>query len=246
MAKFVKSARGVMKRVGLNTRLAMLNHTPPWLKRSAGPAISYLDMLFLDHGVFRLLYLNRHRIADSQVWRSAQPAPHQIAKMARQGVKTLVNLRGERICGSYWLAQKACDKHGIRMENFQVRSRAAPSLEELRGARDLFQRIEYPMLMHCKSGADRAGLMSVLFLHAHKGVPIEAAIHQLSLKYGHIRQADTGVLDYFFERYIDYNRQNPIGFFDWVETVYDPDEVRRSFRANGMANRLVNTILRRE
>ena len=31
------------------------------------------------------------------------------------------------------------------------------------------------MLMHCKSGADRAGLMSVLYRHLHEGVPIEEA-----------------------------------------------------------------------
>ena len=68
----------------------------------------------------------------------------------------------------------------------------------------------------------------------------------MSLKYGHIKQADTGVLDYFFERYITYNRETPIDFFDWVETVYDPVEVRNTFRANGLANRLVNSILRRE
>ena len=180
----------------------MIDQSPDWLKRTAGPALSYLDMLFVDHGIFRMFYLNRHRIGESRVWRSAQPAPHHIARMARKGVKTLVNLRGERYCGSYWLAEKACVKHGIRLENFQVRSRAAPSLEELRGARELFQRVEYPMWMHCKSGADRAGLMSVLYLHTREGVPIETAIKQLSLKYGHIRQADTGVLDHFFEKYI--------------------------------------------
>ena len=88
--------------------------------------------------------------------------------------------------------------------------------------------------------------MSVLFLHVHEGVPIEEAVKQLSLKYGHIRQADTGVLDYFFERYIAYNKEKPIEFFDWVETVYNDDEVRDSFRAEGWANRIVNTILRRE
>ena len=55
------------------------------------------------------------------------------------------------------------------------------------------------MLMHCKSGADRAGLMSVLYRFLHEGVPLKEATQELSLKYGHFRQADTGILDYFFE-----------------------------------------------
>lgn len=235
-----------MKHAGLRSRVAMQERSPAWLKRSVGPVALYFDMLFIDHGIFRMAYLNKHQVADSPVWRSAQPAPGDIARMAKAGVRTIVNLRGERLCGSYWLEEAACKKYGIAFENFQVRSRDAPSLEELRGARDLFQRIAYPMWMHCKSGADRAGLMSVLYLHVHEGVEIEEAVKQLSLKYGHIKQADTGVLDYFFERYITYNRETPIDFFDWVETVYDPVEVRNTFRANGLANRLVNSILRRE
>lgn len=75
---------------------------------------------------------------------------------------------------------------------------------------------------------------------------MEEAIKQLSWRYGHIRQADTGVLDAFFERYIADNKLRPMPFFEWVETVYDPDELKSSFKANGMADRIVNTILRRE
>ena len=240
-----KQARRAVKRVTLVWRQRLLDDTPPWLRRLAAKPASYVDMLLLDHGIFRIFYNNRHRL-DADAWRSAQPAPHQIRRAAKLGVRTIVNLRGERLCGSYWLEQAACQRYGVQLVNYQVRSRAAPSLEELRGARDLFERIEYPMLMHCKSGADRAGLMSVLYQHLRGGVPMEQAIRQLSLRYGHIRQADTGVLDAFFQRYIDDTRSRPMPFFDWVETVYDPDELKRTFKANGLATRIVSTVLRRE
>ena len=75
---------------------------------------------------------------------------------------------------------------------------------------------------------------------------MEQAIKQLSLRYGHFRQADTGVLDAFFERYLADTQKRPMPFFEWVETVYDPDELKRTFQAKGWANRLVNTVLRRE
>ncbi len=246
MAKFAKPLRSALKRVGVSARRGAVAHAPDWLKRSLGPVVSYLDMLFVDHGIFRVIYLNKHRIAGTDGWRAAQPTPHQVARLARSGVKTIVNLRGERLCGSYWLETAACARHGVKLENFQVRSRAAPTRAELHGARDLFERIEYPMLMHCKSGADRVGMMSTLFLHVRHGVPIAEATAQLSLKYGHIRQADTGVLDHFFECYLDYNDKTPIKFFDWVDTVYDPQEVGQTFNANGFANRIVNSVLRRE
>lgn len=245
MANIAKSTKRAIKRVTNAGRDALINRSPPWMQRAFGPAATYLDMLFVDHGIFRLIYLNQHRLHD-KAWRSAQPAPHQIAAFARNGIKTVVNLRGERVCGSYWLEQAACKKYGLRLENYQVRSRAAPTRQEVMGARDLFERIEYPMVMHCKSGADRAGLMSVLYLHFHEGLPIEEAKRALSLKFGHIRQADTGVLDYFFERYLADNAKVPMSFVTWLETVYDPVELLASFKSQGWANGLVNVVLRRE
>lgn len=240
-----KPVRRAIKRVTLGWRYSLVDSASPWMRRHLAAPAAYLDMLFIDHGIFRMFYLNRHRI-DAHAWRSAQPAPHDIRAFAGMGIKTVVNLRGERLCGSYWLEQAACERHGIKLVDFQVRSRGAPSLKELRDVRALFEMVEYPMLMHCKSGADRAGLMSVLYRHLKEGVGLPEAMRQLSLRYGHIRQAETGILDAFFERYQVDNARRPMPFFEWVETVYDPDELKSSFKASGWANRLVNSVLRRE
>jgi len=240
-----KRTRRQFNRLIKGCRHTLVESSPDWARTAFGPAACYFDMLFVDHGIFRLLYLNRHRLGE-EAWRSAQPAPHQIRAMARDGIRTIVNLRGEHHCGSYWLEEDACRRYGIALVNYQVRSRAAPSRGELRGARELFERIEYPMLMHCKSGADRAGLMSVLYRHFREGVPLEIAKKELSWRFGHIRQADTGVLDYFFERYLQDTAERPMPFLDWVENVYDPKELKRTFLAKGWANKLVNDILRRE
>lgn len=245
MASLAKQAKRAVRRVTRGVRDAVIAQSPPWAKRVFGPPATYLDMLFVDHGIFRLIYLNKHKLAPG-VWRAAQPAPHQIGAFARQGVRTIVNLRGPRVCGSYWLERRACARYGIKLVDYTVYSRGAPSPREIHGAAELFRSIEYPVVMHCKSGADRAGLMSALFKHFHEGEPIEQAKLQLALKYGHIRQADTGVLDYFFERYLEDNAKSPISFLDWVDTRYDPAEVKRSFHASGWANRLVNSILKRE
>lgn len=245
MAKFAKGPRRAFKRITQAGRQALIANTPPWAKRIFGPAALYFDMLVFDHGIFRLIYVNRHRI-DGRAWRSAQPAPHHIGQLAREGIKTVVNLRGSHPSGSYWLEEEACRRHGITLVDFQVRSRAAPSLEELRGAKRLFETVEYPMLMHCKSGADRAGLMAALLMIVHEGASVEEASKALAFKYGHVRQADTGILDYMFERYLADNATRPMDFWTWVETVYDADEINRTFKASGWANRLVNGVLQRE
>jgi protein tyrosine/serine phosphatase len=245
MANFTRPIKRAWKRATFGWRQSIIDSAPPWIRRTLGLPLSYADMLLVDHGIFRLIYVNRHRLG-KQAWRSAQPAPHQISEFARRGVRTIVNLRGERICGSYWLERRACLRHGLKLVNFQVRSRAAPTREEIRGARELFERIEYPMLLHCKSGADRAGLMSVLYRFLKEGEPLEEAKKELSFRFGHFRHAETGILDHFFERYLEYNKRQPIAFFDWVDNVYDPVDLRRSFSSNKWANQIVNLALRRE
>lgn len=245
MQKFAKRQRRAVRQAMRGVRESIVRRSPAWTRRTLGPLVNHLDMLLVDHGVFRMIYVNRHPLG-TDAWRSAQPAPHHIRALGREGIKTIVNLRGARVCGSYWLEEQACAAAGIKLVNFQVRSRAAPTKEEFRGARELFSSIEYPMLMHCKSGADRVGLMSVLYKHLREDLPIEDAKKQLSAKFGHFRAADTGILDFVFERYLADNEKRPMPFFDWVENVYDPDEIKRAFKANSWANMLTNGILRRE
>src|SRR5262249_54458680 len=145
------------------------------------------------------------------VYRSNQPLPHQLAREARRGTKTVINLRGARVCGSYALEEEACARHGLTLINFPVNSRDVPRRETILPAHDLFQGAEYPILMHCKSGADRAGLMSVLYLVMEKGMPVGDALKRhLTWRFGHVRQAKTGMLDFFFERYLAFAAENPM------------------------------------
>lgn len=202
-------------------------------------------MLLIDYGLVRTVYNNRHRVG-RDAWRSAQPAPHHIAWAGRRGIKTVINLRGEQSYGTRWLEQQACARHGLTLVDLTLRSRAAPSLAEFQAMKDVLAKAEYPILVHCKSGADRAGLMSVMISHLHDGQPIREALKQLSLRYGHVRSADTGVLDAVFHRYLADEARTGIAFWDWVETVYDAREVNSTFKARGWANRLVNNILNRE
>jgi protein tyrosine/serine phosphatase len=215
-----------------------------WRARAA-PWVRYGDMLLFDHLFIRLVFPNRHKLSD-EAWRAAQPLPHQIRDAARRGVRTIINLRGPADTATYAIEAEACRAANVALRDFRIRSRAAPSRAEVLAARDLFATVEYPILMHCKSGADRVGLMSAIYLHTRHGVPIEKARRQLSVAYGHIRHADTGVLDHFLDAYVDYAAKTPIEFYEWVGTVYDPAEVTRRLHSRRWANRIVDGIFRRE
>jgi protein tyrosine/serine phosphatase len=206
---------------------------------------AWANMLLVDHGIFRLAYLNAHRVTP-RLWRSAQPAPHQIAGFARLGVKTIVNLRGGREHGSWPLQKEACERHGIRLVDFILRSRGAPDRETILSARAFFDSLEEPALVHCKSGADRAGFFSALYLLLHEELPPDEAMRQLSLRYGHFRFAKTGILDAFFEAYRREGEAEGISFLDWVETVYDPERLEREFKPGLISSLIADRLIRRE
>lgn len=243
--KLAKRQKQAVRRMAGRMRSTVSEASPPWLRRTMSPIAEHAELQLVDHGMFREVYLNRHRLSD-EAWRAAQPAPRHVRMLAREGIKTILNLRDERDCGSYRLELAACEKAGIKLVNFGVKSRECPPAEKIHGAKAVFQQLEYPMLMHCKSGADRVGLMSVLYMHFRKGLPIEEALQQLHWRFGHFKQADTGVLDYLFESYLAANSDKPIEFLDWVNTAYDPVELKREFKAKGFANMVVNRLLRRE
>ena len=92
-------------------RRSMRDDSPRWLVHSTDYLLDRFDLAIVDHGIFRFIYANRHKVSD-KAWRSAQPAPSAIELFARRGVRTIVNLRGDRDCGSYRLERAACLRHG--------------------------------------------------------------------------------------------------------------------------------------
>lgn len=226
-------------------RLARIARWDQPIEGWTGRLRAYANMLFLDHGIFRLAYLNLHEVAPG-FWRSAQPAPHQLARFARAGGRSVVYLRGGREHGAWQLEKEACARLGLTLCEFVVRSRGAPERETVLAAQAFFASIEKPALVHCKSGADRAGFVSALYKIVAEGASADEALKQLSLRYGHFRYAKTGILDLFFERYRDEGEAKGIAFMDWVANVYDPEALERDFHAGLFSDLLVDRIIRRE
>ena len=215
------------------------------LTTGSGRAAASFDAMWRDHSFLRVWWQNAHWISDEMV-RTNQPWPFQIRRWRQRGIRTIVNLRGGFDTSFHELEKQACAENGIALVNFTVNSRDAPNGERIHGAKTLFETIAYPALMHCKSGADRVGLMSVLYLHFRKGEPIDRAVRMLHWRYGHIRQGKTGVLDYFFERYLADGGAKGQSLTQWVDAGYDPAALRAQFQSQWWANVLVDKVLRRE
>ena len=240
--------RGAM--VKLRSKKNRKPHIAPDLSTTQGRARARRELVWGDHGFLGAAFSNLHQISP-EIWRANQPSPKKVVEYAETlGIRTILNLRGESTKGYYLLEKEACEKAGITLVDFQVFSRDTPTKEALFAAKDLFESIEYPALMHCKSGADRAGLMSVLYKLLREKVPFEQAVEQLSLKYLHVKHGKTGMLDAFFQAYADYNAgrapEDWKPFLDWVSDDYDRMEVKESFLREFGKGIQVDKILQRE
>jgi protein tyrosine/serine phosphatase len=216
------------------------------LSTPKGRVATYLDYLWKDHAYLRLGFSNAHWISDELV-RTNQPWPHQLAEWKKRGIKTVINLRGGFDASFHALEKDACKRLGLTMVDFTITSREVPSRARVHGAKELFESIEYPALMHCKSGADRAGIMSVFYMHFRKGLPIREALDQLHIRYLHVKQGKTGVLDYTFERYLAEGEPKGQSFLGWVDSeAYDEAAIKADFRAQMWGRLLTEGILKRE
>ncbi len=207
----------------------------------------WMNAMFIDHAFFRFFYNLRSRVGPD-LFRSAHPMPYQLRAAKAAGIGSIISLRGvETHMGSNVLEWETCQQIGLPIVHFPMGSREAPHRDAILGLARLFDTLPKPILAHCKSGADRAGMASTIYLLMQHNAPFEEAIKQLEFwRHGHVRQAKTGVLDHFFETYRQHHAAHGTPFREWVETHYDRDAVEQSFHSQWWANHLVDRILRRE
>jgi protein tyrosine/serine phosphatase len=215
------------------------------LTTEAGRRNAWIDALFVDHAVLRILWTNFCAVQPGVLYRSNHPTPGNLAMFQRKvGINTVINLRGQAKNGSDALSRDAAQRLGMDFYDMALESRGAPHRDRILRLAGILAAMRGPALVHCKSGADRAGLAAALFVMIQGGTT-QAALKQLSWRYGHIRQSKTGILDAFFYMY----RREAEGrkaFLDWVREDYQEERLRAAFKAGALASFINDRILIRE
>ncbi len=210
-----------------------------------GLAGAWSDSLFVDHAAFRVVWDNFAVVIPGKLYRSNHPTPGRLASLKRRlGLQTLVNLRGHRQCGSDALSRSAALRLGLNHVDMAFESRGAPHRDRILRFADIYATLQTPALMHCKSGADRAGLAAGLAILFEGGTASQAAA-QLSWRFGHFSRSRTGILDAFFHLY-QATAEGRVGFLDWVTSGYDEAGLRHSFKGGATASFINDALLRRE
>ena len=198
----------------------------PWQR-----LLSHVHFQLMDHGFLRILWTNFYKFAPD-AYRSNQPSPHRIKKYKKRGIRTVINLRGTPIQSHYLLENEACENLGINLINCSMWARSLTPSHFIIELLDVFDRIERPFVVHCKSGADRASLAAAFYLIYVHGFSVKETRDQFSLKYLHLKFSRTGVLDFLMDTYERDGEAKGIKLREWILNFYDADALTKEFLAN--------------
>jgi len=203
-----------------------------------------------EHHAVNTLWRNFHAVESGRLYRSAQPTPRQLeAWVRRYGIKTVINLRGRSRSSEavYRLERAVCRRLGVRYVDMKLASRNPADMKKLARLKEVFERVEYPALIHCKAGADRSTLAAVLYRHWMMGESMEAALEKEARfwPYGYMAASKAGMIGFFLERFA---RSGEKDLLAWLEKE-DLQAMRKAFvasRKSRLADWVFEKVLRRE
>lgn len=208
------------------------------LMRSFGKSIetprdrfwAWVHFHLFDHAILRGLWTNFDEIAPG-IYRSNHPTRRRFRKYKRMGIKTVINLRGEDKFSFYLFEKEICEELGLTMIDAKLWARNASKKERIIRVIEAIRQAEKPLVFHCKSGADRTGLVGAIYLLVFENASIAEARKQLGLRYMHLKHTKTGIQDYIIDVFEARQALGPIGFEDWLHQEYKSDHLQEGFDA---------------
>jgi protein tyrosine phosphatase (PTP) superfamily phosphohydrolase (DUF442 family) len=185
---------------------------------------------------------NEHAVIPGRVYRSAQMSREKLARtIAEKKIRTVINLRG--CCPNMpWYLGEARATHaaGASQEDITLSAKRYPHPGELRRLVEVFDRTDYPVILHCAAGADRTGLAAAIALLILTDRGLAAARRQLWPRYGHFAVGRTARLDEFLDYYESWlaafgEPHAPERFRRWLADHYCPGPFRAELKLLGPA-----------
>lgn len=131
---------------------------------------------------------NCHEVIAGKLYRSSQLSGKQLADyVTANGIKTIINLRGENDGSSWYRKERAvAEQMDIQHVDFGMSAYEELGLARVAQLIQIMRDAPKPILIHCKSGADRTGLASAIYVSRVAGMDEGTAEQQLSIRFGHL------------------------------------------------------------
>jgi protein tyrosine/serine phosphatase len=153
---------------------------------------------------------NFHTIVPGTLYRSAQLEEKQLTDYINAyGIKSILNLRGEHKLDTWYQGEmRVASQFGLAHYDYPISKQQELGDQQIRSIVAILRDAPKPLLIHCKNGVDRSGLIAALFLYAIEGKPAQDAYDQLSIFYGHFPYlgSESNAMDRSFWRYVNSHR----------------------------------------
>jgi hypothetical protein len=180
---------------------------------------------------WRPLFVGNFGVVEpGRVYRSAQPTSGLPQLIQDRELASILNLRGGSRADAWYVAEvRAARASGVDFYDLPMAATRRPGRRELLALIDLFRRCRYPLLIHCKQGADRTGLATALYRMVVQGVGPEEAMDSFTLAHGHVPLGGTQHLHEPIDEYAAWLavrklEHTPERLRAWVETSYQSPE----------------------
>lgn len=203
------------------------------LRRIAKWTARFCLLVALGVGGFLLQPFYSHNIGivdPGRVYRSAQPTSRADDMIREYRLASILNLRGGTPKNFFYANEvRAAQDAGISFYDLPLSATRRPKRRELLLLIDVLNQCDYPLLIHCKSGADRTGLASAIYRMEILGQPPEQAKRAFTVLHSHIPWFGTQHLHEPFDEYEAWLTQRGVkhapGLFrDWVKNEYRADD----------------------
>ncbi len=169
---------------------------------------------------------NLGTVVPGRVIRAAQPTTQLPQIIKDYQLASILNLRGGSFRDTWYSSEvETAQASGVAFFDFPMSPTRRPSRRELLTLIDFFDHCQYPLLIHCKAGADRTGLASAVYLMMKQDQPPRQAISAFTIYHGHIPLFGTERLHQPLDEYAQWLDERalshtPARFRDWVKNEY--------------------------
>ena len=147
----------------------------PAPKRKTGRRVltAVLIILLLPAGYYLIIFGNGnfHAVTAGEAYRCAQPDYSRLEYyMKTYGIRSIVNLRGSNP-GDRWYQDEIrfSAANGIKHYDIGLSATTDPTAAQMSELMMIIRSAPRPVLIHCKSGADRSGLFAAMWKEVADG-----------------------------------------------------------------------------
>jgi len=143
-----------------------------------------------------------YTVVEGRIYRSAQLSDDDLEKYIQEkDIKTILNLAGRRDDKDWYKKQKEiAQTYNVQLHDIGISPNELPEIDRIISIVNILEHTDRPILIHCRKGVDRTGLVSAIALAMEKDPSLDAIKEQFSLRYGVI-PVYRSVGPYFFEQY---------------------------------------------